>query len=289
MTLLSDFAPEYLKTIGPRSHTEFERIIERYIIPHFKTRKELTGVLPTVDSITAEDAYWLHQGLKKTPVMANRVLAVLSGIIKHAERLSVRPAGINPCSMVKKFPETKRRRYLTPDEARRLSAALKEYERHHLRAVLFIYLLIYTGARPSELDRAKWEDLDGTVLRLKIHKTDKTGEERRVFLPPEAMAIVNELPQDDKYILRRVNVRYVWHCVRQKADILDLRLYDLRHTFASAALSAGYTLAQIGELLGHKSPTTTMRYAHLSDDDAKTAAKDTAERLHAAMNQTGLG
>lgn len=282
--LFRDFVPHYLETIGPRSVDEFERIINRDLIPELKGR--------AIDTINYEDCYRIHKKKKKIPIMANRIITILSGIISHAERLQFRPGGQNPCPLVRRYPENKRRRYMTPDEAVRISAALKRYEKVHLRAVAFLYLMIYTGARPSELTRAEWTDLDGEVLRLKTHKTDKTGEIRRVFLAPPAMAILNELPHDDKYILRRMttkSVQYIWRKLCKEAGVVNLHLYDLRHTFASAALSAGYSLAQIGELLGHKSPTTTMRYAHMVDEDAREAAGNTAAALVTMMGRAGVG
>jgi len=152
--------------------------------------------------------------------------------------------------------------------------------------VAFIYLLILSGARKGEIAAARPEWLDGDVLRL---PDSKTGE-KPVYLPPAAMAVIARLPRTRSGTLTGIlDPKKFWEGIRTRAGCPDLRMHDLRHTFASAAISAGLTLAQIGELLGHSSTQTTQRYAHLIEEAAHTAAAQTADVMVARMQGKAHG
>ncbi len=257
----------YIATVD-RSAREFQRLADKHITPRI-------GKLD-VGMVGVQEAYHVHKALEATPYQANRVLAVLSSAMRHAERLGMRPVGSNPCSLVRPFPERSRRRYMRPEEAQAILRLLKAHEESHPKQVLFLYLLLWTGARPDEIRRAKWSDLDGSVLTLHKHKTDRTGQDRLIYLPDAAVALLDAAPKNSALIVGRACERRLWASIRVQAGCPDLRVYDLRHTFASAALQAGCSLGQIGELLGHKSTQTTARYAHLMQDSGKAAAEATA-------------
>lgn len=225
--------------------------------------------------IELEDVQNLHIALADTPYQANRVLALLSSALNYGEAMGWRPRGTNPCAHVKRFREFKRRRYMAPQEASAIGALLMKYEPTHPEAVAFIRLLILTGARKSELAGAKWEHLQENKLVLDDHKTDGGGAQRVIHLSAAALAIIVGLPRcpghPGKTILGIADPKKLWEKIRIEAGCPDLRLHDLRHSFASAGLSAGLTLPQIGELLGHSAPATTARYAHLVDEAAQQA------------------
>jgi integrase len=168
-------------------------------------------------------------------------------------------------------------------EAPVIASLLASQEAIRPKAVAFIYLLILSGARPSELAQARPEWIEprevGGVLKL---PDSKTGE-RTIHLPPQVMALISKLPPGQGTLLGIQSPRALWDWVRKESGFTDLRMYDLRHTFASYALKAGYTLAQIGELLGHSSTQTTSRYAHLLDDMAQEVAAGTASLLEKTM------
>lgn len=246
-------------------------------------------VLPALGSLKAaavqhEDVGRLHKSMADTPTMANRTLAALSCMFTYAEKHRLRPPGSNPCAHVRRYRETKRRRYMSRGEAPQIAAALARYETTRHRAVAFVYLLILSGARPDEIAGAKPEWLecvgDGGVLRL---PDSKTGS-RSVYLPPQVMRVLAAIPPAGGTLLGIKSPKSLWDRVRVEAGTPDLRLYDLRHTFASAALDAGYSLAQIGELLGHASTQTTKRYAHLIEEQAHEAAANTAGLLERMMS-----
>lgn len=279
---VSDLCDKYLQYVEcdkkgrkkPKSVMEDRRMIERYIRPKFGAR--------AVKDIVGGDIEKLHRALANTPYQANRVLALLSRMFNLAAKWAMR-VDDNPCKHVLRFDETARTRYLQPDEAARVAAALNARESNQPEAVAFVYLLILSGARPEELSRARWEWLeragDAGVLRL---PDSKTGA-RPVYLPAQVMRVIDRLPRRAETILRIKSPTRLWNSVRVEANVPDVRLYDLRHTFASAALEAGFTLDQIGELLGHRSTQTTKRYAHLMEGKAHEAAAGAAAILEQRM------
>ena len=80
-----------------------------------------------------------------------------------------------------------------------------------------------------------------------------------------------------------VNLEKPWRRIRKAAGLDDVRLHDLRHSFASVAASGGQSLIVIGKMLGHSQPATTARYAHLADDPLKRASDEVGARIAAAM------
>lgn len=238
-----------------------------------------------ISAIEHHHLHALHASLAKTPVLANRVLQHASKLFNLAEiPWGYRTAAQgNPCKGIERFPERKRKRYMTPDEAQKIAAALDAHRAESPAAVAYIYLLILTGTRRGEIWDARWDWLDGNVLRL---PDSKTGA-KPVYLPPAAMDVIDALPRTDGTITGIGPPYKLWYKVRKEAGCPDLRLHDLRHSFASAALAQGLTLEQIGELLGHASTQTTKRYAHLVETTAHAAAARTATAIVAEMKGEG--
>jgi integrase len=235
-----------------------------------------------VSSIGYDDIHSRHQSLAKSPIVANREVMWLSVLFNKCELWGYRPKLTNPCKGIERYPERKRKRYMSTEEAPKIAAALDANAERHPAAVAYIYLMILTGARGGEVASFRWEWLHGNVLHL---PDSKTGE-KPVYLPPAAMAILAGLPRTHGTILGIKSPRRLWLHVRAEAGCLDLHMHDLRHTFASHAVDAGLSLTQIGELLGHSSPQTTMRYAHLIDATAQAAAAKAAAGVSASMGRT---
>lgn len=255
-----------------KSYKEDKRQWTTYLEPKLAKKK--------VAEVDFDDMQRLHQGVKKR-VQANRVIALASSMFTFAEKRRMRPVGSNPCKFVERHKETPRKRYMSGDEPVRIAEVLKAEEAENPDSVAFIYLLIMSGARKSEIGGAKWEWLDGQVLRL---PDSKTGS-RDVYLPAQVMDVLDRLPRDRKTICGIRHPDKFWRSVRAKAGCPDLRIHDLRHTFASAALKAGLSLAQIGELLGHSNASTTKRYAHLMEEAAHASVAKTADMLEGMMKQ----
>lgn len=269
----------------PRSAAEDVRMIKKLVNPEIGNRK--------VIDITRADIAKLHHKYRETPIQANRVLSLLSKIMNLAESWDIRPINTNPCTHIGKFKENQRRRFLDAEELLRLGKAFKEVEdsgQEPMQALSAIRLLIFTGARMGEIVTAKWQYVkrDREVLEL---PDSKTGF-KQIPLSDTAMEILDNLIVVDgnDYLIpglksgtHLARLREVWGRIRNKAGLEDVRLHDLRHTFASTGVSSGLALPIIGGLLGHKSPVMTQRYAHLQTDPLHRAAKIIGKKINKAM------
>jgi integrase len=213
-----------------------------------------------------------------------------------AEDWGLRPENSNPCRRIKKFKETPRERFLSPDELKRLGEALADAdakgESPYVTAA--IRLLLFTGARLNEILSLEWShvDLKANLLRL---PDSKTGA-KTIALPAPAVEILSALPKQEgnPHVIcgardgaHLINLQKPWRRIRKAAGLEDVRLHDLRHSFASVAVAGGMSLPLIGSLLGHSQPATTQRYAHLADDPRRAAADAVASTIAASM--TGAG
>lgn len=263
--------------VGKKTSDEDKRIWERYVLKRMGARK--------VADIVRLDIEILHGAYRDRPYQGNRILSLLSKAFSLAEAWDMRPANSNPCHGIARYREAKRRRYLKPGEAGAIFDALKRYAVDRPQAVAFLTLLMFTGARPSEIAAAKWDHLQGNRIELEVHKTDKTGVPRVIFLPPQAVEVLDLVPRTSGTICGIQSPRALWDQIVKETGLVNLRMYDLRHSFASAALDGDLTLAQIGELLGHRSTQTTARYAHLMEDRGVAQATKAADVLSAMMKE----
>ena len=179
-------------------------------------------------------------------------------------------------------------RYLTPVEYRRLASSLYELKDRFPDAVTIIWLLIYTGARCAEIQTLRWEYVKPPRLML---PDSKTGP-KTIYLNPQARAILGALPGKKENGLifpsriiadKPISIVNSWPIIRHHAAIPDVRLHDLRHSFASIAIRDGISLLVIGKLLGHVLPETTARYAHLADETIQDSATRVCSSIASAM------
>jgi integrase len=200
----------------------------------------------------------------------------------------------NPAQGVKKAPVRRVERFLSEAEIARLAEALDAEARQSGNPYpsAAIKLLLLTGCRKGEILNLRWEhvDFERECLRL---PDSKTGA-KVVYLNAPARALLQELPRmagDPRVIppLRGASagpaIDKVWSRVRKAAGLSDVRLHDLRHSFASVGAAGGLSLPIIGALLGHKHATTTARYAHLSADPLRAANDAVGARIAAAMSR----
>ena len=278
---LSDYAAGRKKA---RSVAEDRRIIARYLLPKLGRRR--------VADVEHSEAVRLHNALRKTPIMANRVLALLSKMFSLAERWGLRPVGSNPCRGVDRFPERARERFLSEAELARLGDALTEADQkgsERPEAVAALRLLALTGCRVSEVLTLRWDevDLERTCLRL---RDSKTGP-KTVPLNAPSLEVLGRVARSSEWVFpARDGARAMptlsaaWARIRRRAGLDDLRMHDLRHSFASVGACSGQSLLVIGALLGHRRAATTQRYAHLSSDPVRSASESIGARIAAAMN-----
>jgi len=262
-----------------------ERFIEEHVKVHLKpstqrtykisVKKEIEPKLGMykVEALTRADVTKFMHGLRETPIQANRTFAALSKMMNLCEQWGLRPDGSNPCRHVKKYKENKRERYLSSEEMERLGNVLSECERDGIETpyvVTFFKLLLLTGARLGEIQSLKWDYVKEGCLML---PDSKTGA-KKVYFGPEVQGLLGGLtrvPNNPYVIVGPVKGEYMndmqkpWRRIRKRAGLEDVRIHDLRHTFASFMVTAGHSLPMIGKLLGHSQPQTTARYAHLAD------------------------
>ena len=263
---LEEYVPTHCK---PSTQGEYRRSVELFIHPAIGEMR--------IAEVERKDIAKLHFDLRNKPYQANRTLGVLSKMFSLAEIWGLRPDGSNPCRHVKRYKENKRERFLSPEETERLGEVLREAESEMPSAVAAFRLLLLTGCRLSEIQFLRWEYVKNDCIELRDAKTGG----RVVPLGPEARAVLAAVPREDgnPWVIRGklpgshlTDLQRPWRRIRARAGLEDVRIHDLRHSYASRALALGESLTMIGKLLGHTQVQTTARYAHLARDSIQNAA-----------------
>jgi integrase len=272
--LCERFEAEYLPRKRPSTQKSYRQQIAAEIRPALGRLR--------VAEVTFADIDGVHQAITKRgrPYRANRVLALLSRVFSMAARWRMRAD--NPCKGVERNQEHKRRRYLSAAELKRLAKALDEFSDQQSADI--IRLLLLTGARRGEALQARWDDIDlessiwskpgATTKQRTVHTVPLSEAARRLLLDlRERSAVKSEWVFPAANGSHRRDVKDAWASLCRAANIKGARAHDLRHTYASLLASEGLSLPIIGEMLGHTTPTTTARYAHLFDDPLRAAAE----------------
>ena len=280
---VDEFLRDYARHWKPATDRTSRALIHRDLIPAFG-EMELDAIMKA-DIVRWRDSFGGdRQGC------FNRTIPVLSVMLKYAEALGYRKRGSNPCRGTPRFKRALPERYLTSAEYRRLSGVLAEDAERYPFDVAMIRLLIYTGARLGEISGLHWAWVQPGRLML---PDSKTGP-KIVYLNPQSEAVLAGVPRraasELVFPARATNhprkLDNYWLAARRRAALPDVRLHDLRHSFASTAIMHGIPLATIGKLLGHALPETTARYAHLGDE----VIADAAERVSGGLARLiGLG
>lgn len=285
---VAELAERYMEAhvaVNCNAHTQgiCRGALRNHILPALGSRP--------VAAVGREDAEALHYALRATPRAANRALGVLSKMFTLAQDWGLAPPGGNPCRFVARYRQGMRERFLSADEYRRVGRALRELEAQgalRARAAAALRLLMITGCRLTEVLTLQWDDVDRKVGELRLRDT-KTGA-RMVVLTPAASRVLSELRRvpgspwvftgsaPDRHLSQLTTY---WHQVRARAGVEDVRIHDLRHSFASRALALGESLSMIGRLLGHADVGTTARYAHLARDAEKMAVARVGDSIEA--------
>jgi len=302
-----------------RTEADCRRMVEKIIRPRLGTLK--------VASLTRQDIAKLHKALGGTPRQANLVLSVLSKALTLAEAWGMRPEHSNPVRLVKRYKESERERFLSSEELTRLGQTLEDAETiglpwqikakganaKHLRvdatkrrtlvnpmALAAIRLLLFTGARLSEILELRWEhvDMKGGTIDLPARK----GDGRKAHpVSSGALAVLKELPRskkssfvlpreaDPKRHISKEVLENAWQRVRTHAGIEDVRLHDLRHTVGTFASQAGSNAFMISHLLRHTNVAITNRYVNPDADPIRTLSETIGDRIEAGLKGQGVG
>lgn len=275
--IIDEYLAEYVPTLKANTQRDYKSVLRR-----LKERFGAVGALAFDES----HAQQLHLDLAATPREANKQIAILSGVLTYAERKKRRKMHTNPCYLIERYPEGKRVRSLTPKEAAKLGDILQAKEAAYPSAVAIVRLMLLTGGRPGEIEALEWSwiDLKAGIITVPRthHKTGrKTDEPRFIGLGPVAIAILKHFhkAQSSKWVFPNEagtgpygGLRTFWQRMRsQKAGqegelarekMLDIHLYDLRHTFATWARQDGTNLEDLADMLGHTDIKMARRYAH---------------------------
>lgn len=253
---------------------EYRRNLSRFILPALGRLR--------VEDVTRADIAKFHHDLRHIPYQANRCLEVISKMFNLAEMWGLRADGTNPRKHIRKYPEEKRERFLSAAEIRRVGEVLTEMEIEAIElpsAIAAARLLMLTGCRLNEIMTMKWVFVDAEAPALRLPDS-KTGA-KIVHLGKAALDVLLAIPRIDgnPWVItgtkeggRLTDLQPFWQRVRARAGLKDVRIHDLRHTFASTAVASGQGLPMIGKLLGHTQVQTTARYAHLAAEPVRAAA-----------------
>lgn len=241
------------------------------------------GHLP-VNAIRKYEVLQWRDRMADRPGAFNRDVALLSGVMQYAEKLGLRKRGSNPTRGTPRYKREPMQRFLDAAEYRRLHERLATCDDVYMVAA--VRLLLHTGARSSEIARLKWGEV--SVGRLELADS-KTGP-KSILLSRQAAAILDALPRgaDNELVFKGTkgqpaNLGYFWFEMRRVAGLPDVRLHDLRHSYASIAVQNGINLESIGRLLGHALSETTERYAHLTDHSIAEAAESVGGSIFQLM------
>ena len=251
-----------------RSWTTDVSLLKNHLLPRFAQRY--------LDEIKRDDIQKMHQDRKNAGAAAgsaNRLLIMMRHIFNLALKWEVPGIKANPCHGVPLLEENNQlERYLTVDEAQRLYEAVCKSDNQMLRFI--VPMLILTGARKREVLDAKWADFNLERKSWRIPMT-KSGRARHVPLSDGALTVLSNVPKlpGCDWVFPNpatgkpyVAIFYSWDTARKMAGLADVRMHDLRHSFASLLINSGRTLYEVQRLLGHTQVKTTQRYSHLSQD-----------------------
>ena len=257
-----------------RSWQTDEIVLRVHVLPHL-------GRL-FLDEITTERIVEIVAAMRSdeyAPGTVGRVIVILRYLFNLARKWNVLGASENPAAGIPVPPDVQRNRFLDKLEIKKLVEVLVSDENQV--AAKAILLLLLTGARRNEITHARWEhvDLEASTLFVPL---SKSGKSRYVVLNADAVAVLRSIPRlpGNPYVFPFpgywspvASLYFPWQRIRTKAGLRDVRLHDLRHSFASALVNDGWKLYTVQRLLGHANAKATQRYAHLSRETLTEAAE----------------
>ena len=286
--LWQEYERTHLPTLSPRGASDQAGMWRTYILPKLKHVR--------LADLSSKQVDILHAEISTVgTTRANRVIETL----RKALNLAIRWGWIsqNPAQGFRRNPEHPRERYLKAEEYERVFRALDEMPNQ--MAADAIRLLVLTGARRSEVLSLEWTDLDLDLgLWHRPAAKSKDRKRKHITLSNEALVLLRALQKKRKGRCTHVfptsngrpmqDLKRPWAWLKQAAGLPDLRIHDLRHSFASVLVSSGETLETIGKLLGHSQYQTTLRYAHLMDDPMRRAANRFSEQVKVSSSGNQL-
>ena len=278
---LAEFVIPKLK---PRTVSDYQELLALHILPAL-------GNL-TVAEIDREHIEKRHVDMRKTPRRANYTLATIKGLLSFAVRRGLRSS--NPATNIAPYREQKRERFLSEQEIGAAAEAITQAETDGVigpLAATGLRLALFTGARSGEITAIRWEQVDWERRLIRLPDS-KNNQPRTIHLSDAAIEVLRTTPHVGAFIVAGSrpgtaykNLTRAWARARKYAGLNDVRLHDLRHSFASLALGRGVPLAVIGKLLGHKDLASAQRYSHLVRDVVQEASDQVGAAMQAAIKK----
>ena len=252
------------------SYINEKYLLKNHILPVFGKKK--------LNQIKRRDIEKFHSGFPHMRVNQNRMLSLISHI--YTKAIEWEYIEVNPAQGVRKKKEEKRSRYLSKEEINRLLAVLDSFPYKNVSQALKI--ILFTGSRRGEVLGATWNQFN-FEKKIWIKPLQKTKQRRTEYIPinDETLAVLMEMkktrnglflfPSDSKEG-HMLDFKSSWKNICKLAKLEDVRVHDLRHTYASLLVNNGISLSVIGRLLGHSNVSTTARYAHLNDETLRNAS-----------------
>ncbi|SDR36434.1 site-specific integrase [Pseudovibrio sp. Tun.PSC04-5.I4] len=317
--LLDMYIAEHVQVHNkPRTMRDITRLVTQNIRPQLGQMK--------LGSVMRPDISKLHRSMKATPRQGNHVLAILSKAFNLAEVWGLRPEHSNPVRLIKRYKENERDRFLSDEELRRLGQTLelakneglpwiikaKPETAKHLRkdiekrrtpispmTFFCLRLLLYTGARLSEIATLEWKHVDFELGTIAL--PSRKGDGRKPHpVSANVLDILAEIPRIDTspFVLPRISdpqrhtsvevIESAWQRVRHHAGIPDVRIHDLRHTVGTFAAQAGSNAFLISHLLRHRNVTITNRYVNQDAHPIRMLSETVGERIEAGLRGNDL-
>lgn len=320
---LVDSGVDPRSTVSPHSSKQcptFEHYISSMYIPHIKSYKRCVSADETILNnhlLPAFGKLRLNQithfaiskmiadklAVRYKPSYCNRFLVLLNFCFNLAIKWDVPGVVKNPVQNIGLLKvHGKIERFLKEDEFVRLTVAIRSSPNPLLQ--FFVPLALFTGARKRELLDARWEDMD-LESGVWVIPFTKSGRPRCVPLVPQAIELLQRLRDLLPNLISQRSLLEIpwvfpnpstgkpyrsifhsWDTVRRQAGCPDLRIHDLRHSFASSLVNNGVPIYDVKELLGHRDIRTTERYSHLSPERLKRSASAVIKSYRGLANPT---
>ena len=283
-----------IQTSSQTNNITFGQFYETYYLPYIQTHIKSyetnisifkNHILPDLKdtpmtSLKKIDVMSLHSNMlhKKNlaPATANKLLIFLNSAYNLANTYELLD-DYNPCRGVKEYElNNQRQLFLSKAQAKRLLSEVELSPNQHLKYI--IPMLLLTGARKREVLDAQWSDFD-THNNLWTIPITKNGKKRILPITEPLQELLNRIPKQSKFLFAspKTNKPYIsifqsWNSARVKANLPEVRIHDLRHTYASALVNAKCSLYEVQVLLGHSTAKMTQRYAYLSNESLMRAS-----------------
>lgn len=287
---LAEFVRErylpHVKTTKRSWHTD-ESFLRNHLLPALGSRRLAEITLDDMQCFYRAD---LARGAARGS--ANRRIILMRYLFNLAIKWGTPGVTHNPAREVELVdPQNTRERFLCSEEMVRLQEAVESSPNKLLRFI--VPALLLTGLRKREVLDARWEHIDFEARTWFVPHT-KSGKPRTVQLSDTLVGLLRSVPRREgeagaeagaEWVFASpktgkpfVSIFYAWDTARKKAGIPEVRMHDLRHTFASLLINSSYELYDVMSALGHTQMRTTMRYAHLSRERKRAAVEAVAEK-----------